>query len=78
MSYTMIKNCKMNWENEVHTFTFVTGGDIVTALDSLSDLMGSLDVLYKELLSEGEINGDISAEYKVKGSYGYTKVKAIK
>jgi hypothetical protein len=74
----MIKNCKMNWENEVHTFTFVTGGDIVTALDSLSDLMGSLDVLYKELLSEGEINGDISAEYKVKGSYGYTKVKAIK
>jgi len=68
----------MNWEDEIHTFTFVTGGDIVTALDSLSDLMGSLDVLYKELLSEGEINGDISAEYKVKGSYGYTKIKAIK
>ena len=74
MSYTMIKNCKMNWEDETHTFTFVTGGDSLTALDSLGDLLGSLEDLYKKIRDDSETWGEIPYKYRVKGSQSYTKI----
>lgn len=74
MSYTMIKNCKMDWEDETHTFTFVTGGDSLTALDSLGDLLGSLEDLYKRIRDDSETWGEIPYKYRVKGSQSYTKI----
>lgn len=76
MSYTMIKNCKMNWEDETHTFTFVTGGDSLTALDSLGDLLGSLEDLYKRIRDDSETVSKIPYLYKVKGSQSHTKIGA--
>lgn len=75
MSYTMIKNCKINWDTETHKFTFVTGGDALTALDSLNDLIGSLKDLYKEIASGGIYNDDLPMEIKVEGGQLWTDIK---
>lgn len=75
MSYTMIKNCKMNWDTETHKFTFVTGGDALTALDSLNDLIESLKDLYKEIASGGIYNDDLPMEIKVEGGQLWTDIK---
>ena len=76
MSYTMIKNCKMNWDTETHKFTFVTGGDALTALDSLNDLIESLKDLYKEIASGGIYNDDLPMEIKVEGGQLWTDIKS--
>jgi hypothetical protein len=80
MSYTMIKNCKMDWGSEKHRFTFVTGGSRLEALDSLGDLIGSLEDLYKHI-SNGGMHGatnhrDIPHEYKIEGGMSYTRIKS--
>jgi len=75
MSYTMIKHCKMDWEMETHKFTFVTGGDALTALDSLGDLIGSLKDLYKEIAEGGIYNDDLPMEIKVEGGQLWTDIK---
>jgi len=74
MSYTMIKNCKMDWEMETHKFTFVTGGDPLIALDSLGDLIGSLQHLYKKIAEEGIYNDDLPMEIKVEGGCCHTNI----
>jgi len=76
MSYTMIKHCKMDWEMETHKFTFVTGGDALTALDSLGDLIGSLKDLYKEIAEGGIYNDDLPMEIKVEGGQLWTDIKS--
>ena len=76
MSYTMIKHCKMDWEMETHKFTFVTGGDALTALDSLGDLIGSLEDLYKEIAEGGIYNNDLPMEIKVEGGQLWTDIKS--
>lgn len=76
MSYTMIKNCKMNWDTETHKFTFVTGGDALTTLDSLNDLIESLKDLYKEIASGGIYNDDLPMEIKVEGGQLWTDIKS--
>jgi hypothetical protein len=76
MSYTMIKHCKMDWEMETHKFTFVTGGDSLTALDSLGDLIGSLKDLYKEIAEGGIYNDDLPMEIKVEGGQLWTDIKS--
>ena len=76
MSYTMIKNCKMNWDTETHKFTFVTGGDALTALDSLNYLIESLKDLYKEIASGGIYNDDLPMEIKVEGGQLWTDIKS--
>jgi len=76
MSYTMIKNCKMNWDTETHKFTFVTGGDALTALDSLNDLIESLKDLYKEIASGGIYNDDLPMEIKVEGGQLWTDIES--
>ena len=75
MSYTMIKNCKMDWGMEQHKFTFVTGGDALTALDSLGDLIGSLEDLYKKIAEGGIYNDNLPMEIKVEGGQGWTDIK---
>lgn len=75
MSYTMIKNCKMDWETEEHRFTFVTGGDSLTALDSLNDLIGSLKDLYKHIQEEVSLNKPLPMEINVSGSQMHTGFK---
>ena len=75
MSYTMIKNCKMDWEVEEHKFTFVTGGDSLTALDSLNDLIGSLKDLYTHIQKEVSYNKTLPMEIKVSGSQMHTAFK---
>ena len=76
MSYTMIKHCKMDWEMETHKFTFVTGGDALTALDSISDLIGSLKDLYKEIAEGGIYKDDLPMEIKVEGGQLWTDIKS--
>jgi len=75
MSYTMIKNCKFDWDMEEHKFTFVTGGDALTALDSLGDLIGSLEDLYKKIAKGGVYEDDLPMEIKVKGGQGWTEIQ---
>jgi hypothetical protein len=76
MSYTMIKNCKMDWETERHSYTFVTGGDRLTALDSLGDLIGSLRRLYDEIVETTDSYDDeIPNSYKVTGGCTHANIK---
>jgi len=76
MSYTMIKNCKMNWETEEHSYTFVTGGDRLTALDSLGDLIRSLRILYDEIVETTDSYDDeIPNSYKVTGGCTHANIK---
>ena len=75
MKHTLIKNCKMDWDEEMHSFTFVTGGDSMTALDSLKDLMGSLNKLYAHIIEQGGINGELPDEIKVVGGCNWTQVE---
>ena len=75
MSYTMIKHCKMDWEIETHKFTFVTGGDGLIALDSLSDLIGSLQHLYEVIGRGGIYNNQLPKELKVEGGCGWAVVE---
>ena len=71
MSYTMIKNCKMDWETEIHRLTFVTGGDSLTALDSLGDIIGSLEDLYNKIANEPN---NLPKEIRVIGGQGWTDI----
>jgi len=72
----MIKHCKMDWEMETHKFTFVTGGDALTALDRLGDLIDSLEDLYKEIAEGGIYNNDLPMEIKVEGGQLWTDIKS--
>tara|TARA_R110001583_G_scaffold105196_1_gene252620 strand:- start:1868 stop:2107 length:240 start_codon:yes stop_codon:yes gene_type:complete len=72
MSYTMLKNCKMDWETEKHSYTFVTGCDRLTTLDSLGDLIGSLTILYDEIVHTTVDDLDIPSSYKVTGASRWT------
>lgn len=68
--YTMIKQCKMDWETETHTFRFVTGGDRLTALDSLADLTASIERLYHHILENYDYEEPfpLSFKYDMDGS----------
>ena len=75
MSDIIIKHCKMDWGMEEHRFTFVTGGDALTALDALGDLIGSLDHLYKNIAEGGIYNDNLPREIRVSGGCGWTQIK---
>lgn len=67
----ILKNVSMDWETEQHSFTFVTLGDKLDALDSLRALRRSLDDLYRHILEGYDFEGDIPYTIKVKGGlYG--------
>lgn len=75
MAYGLIKHCKMSWRTERHTFTFNTGGSYLCALDSLSDVTGSLEKLYKHIRDNHDHGDDIPFEYKVVGGCCHTYIK---
>ena len=75
MSHTMIKHCKMDWDTEIHKFTFVTGGCPIMALDSLSDLISSLQDLYKQIAEGGIYNHELPMEIKVEGGQFWTDIE---
>jgi hypothetical protein len=62
----------MDWETEKHNFTFVTGGDKLTASDSLSDLIGSLRELYNHIQQQPD-NRDFPRTIRVVGSQSNTE-----
>lgn len=74
MSDTIIKHCKMDWGMEKHKFTFVTGGSKIEALDSLSDLIGSLEYLHERIANDGLYKKGIPMEIKVVGGCGWTQL----
>lgn len=78
MKYGLIKNCKMSWETEEHTFTFSTGGDRLCALDSLGDVIGSLRDLYVHIRDNTDYDDAIPSEYRVTGGHSYTDIKGLK
>lgn len=74
MKYTVIKQCKFNLADETHSFTFVTGGDKITALDTLKDLMKTLEDLYEHLNEGSDYSGDIPYEIQVDGCFVSTAI----
>jgi len=76
MKYGIVKNCIMNWETEEHSFTFDTGGSKITALDSLGDLIGSLNDLYQYIREDTSYNPDedIPMYIKVRGGFNHTVI----
>jgi len=76
-TYTMLKNCKMNWETEHHTFTFITGDSRLEALDSLGDLIGSLKRLKLKILEDDcKPDDEMPRSYKVHGGCMHTTITA--
>ena len=75
----LITKCEMDWEVERHKFIFHTGGSRIEALDSLGDLIGSLEELYKYFAEDLDCWGeDLPHEFKVIGGSGYTKIEEKK
>lgn len=70
----MIKNVRMNWETEMHTYTFYTGGDKIESLDFLTDIRGSLERLYEEIVRM-DGHKEIPLEIKVIGGCGYSRTE---
>lgn len=76
MKYGIVKNCIMSWETEEHSFTFNTGGSKISALDSLGDLIGSLNDLYQYIREDTSYdpNQDIPMYIKVRGGFNHTVI----
>jgi len=75
----LITKCEMDWEMERHGFIFHTGGSRLEALDSLGDLIGSLEDLYKHIANEYGLYDDdkhFPRTFKVKGGCATTNVEA--
>jgi hypothetical protein len=80
MKYGLLKYCQMSWEKEEHSFTFDTGGNKITALDSLGDLINSLQDLYAHIHDTTSYGSsfDMPRYYKVRGGYDYTNIEVKK
>ena len=73
----MIKNVRVDWENEHHTFTFDTGGDKLEALDFLKDFIGSVEELYRKISKDYEWGDEMPEKFKVHGGCTHTTIKAV-
>jgi hypothetical protein len=71
----MIKNFRMNWDNEEHRYTFETMGCRITSLDVLNDLIGSLEQLHKKIADEYSYEDKLPAKLKVTGGCGWTHIE---
>ena len=71
----MIKNFRMNWETEKHTYTFKTGSCRISSLDMLGDLMGSLESLYEKIANEYSYEDNLPKEFKVTAGCGWSHVE---
>ena len=73
----MIKNVRMNWEMEHHTFTFDTNGCKMEALDFLGDFMLSLKNLQSKIAEEYNYEDDLPARFKVHGGCCNTNIQVV-
>lgn len=71
MNYPIITNSKMDWGTEEHSFTFRTGGNAIDALDSLGDIISSLDALREFILENYRITDEIPNLINVTGGQDY-------
>ena len=76
MAYGLIKHCMMSWETEEHSFIFDTCGTRLHSLDSLGDLIGSLQDLYNYIRDEYSYDPeeDVPSFIKVRGGHSYTVI----
>ena len=72
--YAPIKHMRFNWETESHSFIFDTGGSKIEALDSIGDIIGSLQDLYRHIIIE-EDGDDIPTLFKIHGTARTTQVE---
>lgn len=73
----MIKNVRMNWEMEHHTFLFDTHSCKLEALDFLGDFIGSLEDLRKKIVEEYNYHEEMPARFKVHGGCCHTYIEAV-
>lgn len=69
----MIRNVRMSWIAETHSFEFQTNGSRLESLDFLGDFIGSLKDLYEKVI-ELEDNKDFPSSFKVRGSLYFTDI----
>ena len=69
----MLKNFKMDWEVEEHSFIF-EGCDRASDVDMLSDLIGSLECLREHITKNYNFAGDTSV-FHVVGGYDFTHIR---
>jgi hypothetical protein len=72
----MIKNYRMSWNTEKHSFKFVSNGNRCADLDELSDLIGSLTDL-RDQIAEMDHSNDWPDGFKVKGSSYDTLIQEV-
>lgn len=68
----MIRNVKMSWVTEKHSFEFQTNGNKVAALDFLGDFIGSLEAL-REAVLEYDYN-NLPETFTIKGDQCTTDI----
>lgn len=64
----IVKNVSMDWETEQHSFTFVTLGNKLDALDALRDFIQSIDDLWDYISNEYTYRDELPHIIKVKGN----------
>lgn len=65
-----IKNCRMNWGTEEHSYVLKTDGDLMCSIDFLLDMSRSLRLLAQYLGSTYKYEDELPKEIKVIGGSG--------
>ena len=69
----MIKNIRINWDNQKISFTFKNVTDTISATDFLDDMIGIIDDLKDYIIiNYHDMENRIPKEIKVKGSSSET------
>ena len=69
----MIKNVRINWDNQKISFTFKNVTDTISATDFLDDMIGIIDDLKDYIIiNYHDMENRIPKEIKVKGSSSET------
>jgi len=69
----VLKNFKMDWETEEHSFIF-EGCDRVSDVDMLNDLIGSLECLREHIAKNYKLTEDTPV-FHVAGGYDFTHIR---
>lgn len=75
----MIKNVRINWDNQKISFTFKNVTDTISATDFLDDMIGIIDDLKDYIIiNYHDMENRIPKEIKVKGSSSETWINGRK
>ena len=75
----MIKNIRINWDNQKISFTFKNVTDTISATDFLDDMIGIIDDLKDYIIiNYHDMENRIPKEIKVKGSSSETWINGRK